>query len=212
MMHSHTALHTHLHGFFTGAGTPAHPMFSGHPLQHLHASKRRNFEQPGLGTPDHLSQTPSDPFLARFGRRLPAGLREEAAGMTWRQFTQTYAPDASLRLRLNEGTKVPGFHHRYTATLTAAHGGMVHTEEITATGPAQAATQLLARAGRRVEMLSFHQFDIFESTVTFLLAGNDRHQHWVMGFGGSREQSVAAALSAAGERLYGARQLAAQPC
>lgn len=146
-----------------------------------------------------------DPFLARFGHKLPAGLRQEARGMQWRTFTATYAPTADLRLQFTSITRLPGSHQRYAATLThtTTSGRTVTETEIIASGPMSAATHLLADAGRRVEVLSFHQFDIFESTVTFIYAGDNNRKHWAMGFGGSREQSAAAALSNAAYLLHG---------
>lgn len=137
----------------------------------------------------------TDPFFARFGRNLPKGLAEEAAGMQWRTFMATYAPAASVRVQIHSEQRLPGFHNAYHATVS----GVEHT--IIASGPVSACTHLLADAGRRVEILKFHQCEIFEATVTFIYACHNNTKKWAVGFGGSNAQSVAAALSAAGERL-----------
>ncbi|NLZ58603.1 MAG: acetyl-CoA acetyltransferase [Corynebacterium sp.] len=146
-----------------------------------------------------------DPFRARFGFQLPRGLREEARGMEWRTFTSTYAPTASLRINnLASDSRRGGLYH-YTATLIENSGAARDSTEaeIMATGPISACTNLLADAGRRVEILEFHQFDIFEASVTFIYASNNNRRTWAMGFGGTAEQSAASALSSAAHLIYG---------
>ncbi len=146
-----------------------------------------------------------DPFRARFGFQLPRGLREEAHGMEWRTFTSTYAPTGNLRINnLDSDSRRGGMFH-YTATLIEnSNGERTSTDaEIMATGPISACTNLLADAGRRVEILEFHQFDIFEATVTFIYAENNNRRTWAMGFGGTAEHSAAAAMSSAAHLIYG---------
>ncbi|ALC06804.1 hypothetical protein CDES_12280 [Corynebacterium deserti GIMN1.010] len=146
-----------------------------------------------------------DPFRARFGHQLPRGLREEARGMEWRTFTNTYAPTGNLRISNIESEARRGGMFHYTATMVDNTNGQRTFEDIqiAATGPTSACTNLLADAGRRVEILEFHQFDIFEATVTFIYTCNNRRRTWAMGFGGTADQSAAAALSSAAHLLYG---------
>lgn len=142
----------------------------------------------------------ADPFMARFGHQLPLGLRQEAEGLQWRTFAATYAPAADLRVNFTQVTELRGGYFRFAAVLKS-RAGETHTE-IIASGPVQAATQLLADAGRRVEICSFHQFEIFEATVTFIRVCHNNDYRWAMGFGGSRAQSAAAALSNAAFLLH----------
>lgn len=146
-----------------------------------------------------------DPFRARFGHQLPRGLREEARGMEWRTFTNTYAPTGNLRISNLESDSRRGGMFHYTAAIIESTGDRRSTseQEIMATGPVSACTNLLADAGRRIEILEFHQFDIFEATVTFIYAGNNGRRTWAMGFGGTAEQSAAAAMSSAAHLIYG---------
>ncbi|MDO4686102.1 MAG: acetyl-CoA acetyltransferase [Corynebacterium sp.] len=145
-----------------------------------------------------------DPFRARFGHQLPRGLREEARGMEWRTFTATYAPSSALRIHHIESTKLRGNTYRFDATISDSRSGTRTTthQEIEATGPISACTNLLADAGRRVEILEFHQFEIFEATVTFIFTCDNNKRAWAMGFGANQELSAAAALNSAAHRLH----------
>ncbi|MBV7282630.1 acetyl-CoA acetyltransferase [Corynebacterium sp. TAE3-ERU30] len=146
-----------------------------------------------------------DPFRARFGHRLPRGLREEARGMEWRTFAATYAPLGDMRITHLERENLRGGRYRYTAHITDTSSGarIDSTREIIATGACSAVTNLLADMGRRVEILSYHQFEIFEATVTFIYTCENNKRAWAMGFGPTSEASVAAALSTAAARLHG---------
>ena len=125
--------------------------------------------------------------------------------MEWRTFTATYAPASELRIHHIESTKLRGSTYRFTATITDSRDGSRTTthREIRATGPISACTNLLADAGRRVEILEFHQFEIFEATVTFIYTCENNHRAWAMGFGSNRDLSAAAAMSSAAHRLHG---------
>lgn len=168
-------------------------------LQTLKRSTFTSFQrtQPA---PQPIQFYADDPFRARFGHKLPRGLREEARGMQWRDFVDTYSPTPTLRIQFPHIEQLRGPYFEYHAEIK--QGRTVHTRSITASGPASACTNLLADMGYRVEMLSFHQFEIFEATVTFIYAGLDNRKHWAMGFGGNKEQSIAAALSSAVELLH----------
>lgn len=155
------------------------------------------------------TQTPgTDPLQLRFGgtHRLPHGLREEAAGMDWNLFTATYAPQAEVRLHNLNSERLRGGLFRYTADrvhTSKTDQPRITTREIISTGPASACTGLLAEVGRHVEILSFHQLEIFEATVTFLHVTDSHRSRWAVGFGPNRDISVAAALSSAGQRIHG---------
>lgn len=152
-----------------------------------------------------------DPFSARFGsdHRLPRGLRDESAGMSWPLFTATYAPAADIRVSRMESTRGRGGQQHYTAELTrTSKTAQPHTEtrEITAMGPASAVSHLLADAGRHVEILSFHQTELFEASVTFIKVAhqhNGKRQSWAIGFGPTPEASIASALASGAQRIYG---------
>lgn len=146
-----------------------------------------------------------DPFRARFGHKLPVGLRSEARGMQWRTFVSTYAPASNIRVNLTEIQRLRGAYNRYNVEITTntPAGRTVEVTDIVASGAMQAVSNLLADRGRRVEIHSFHQFEIFEATVTFIYAGDNNKKHWAMGFGGTREQSMVAAMNSASELIHG---------
>ena len=80
------------------------------------------------------------------------------------------------------------------------------THDITAMGPTSAASHLLADAGRHVEILAFHQTELFEATITFVKVAHQNNENrtaWAMGFGATNEASIAAALASGAQRIYG---------
>jgi len=141
-----------------------------------------------------------DPFLARFGHQLPRGLRQEAHGLQWRTFAATYSPTPDLRLQFLSEEKLPGGVVHYTAAI--APPARPPPPTIPPPAPAHPPPHLWAPAGRRVEICSFHQYDIFEATVTFIRVCHNKDERWAMGFGGTRSQSAAAALSNAAFLLH----------
>lgn len=171
-----------------------------HPLHTTeHTRTRQVTDSPG---------SDADPLQHRFGgaHRLPRGLRDEAAGMDWQLFTTTYAPLAEIRLGNIRTEKLRGGMFRYAIDrLHTSKTRHAHTEarEIVATGPVSACTGLLAEVGRHVEILGFHQREIFAATATFLRVTDGRRSCWAVGFGPTGEASVAAALSSAGQRVHG---------
>lgn len=152
-----------------------------------------------------------DPFTARFGNdhRLPRGMRDEAAGMAWPLFIATYAPAADIRISHMEASRGRGGQQHYTAEMirtSKTEQPVTTTHDITAMGPTSAASHLLADAGRHVEILAFHQTELFEATVTFVKVAhqtNENRTAWAMGFGATNEASIAAALASAAQRIYG---------
>ena len=143
-----------------------------------------------------------DPFRARFGRRLPTGMRQEARGMEWRTFVATYAPDA-IRVDSLQTTRLTAGRRNYGMSVSGLRDGVSTRVSITSMGAASAMTQILADHGRRVEILEFHQYDIFEATVTFVYAQHKTSKVWAVGFGADRDNSIAAALASAATRLHG---------
>lgn len=152
-----------------------------------------------------------DPFTARFGNdhRLPRGMRDEAAGMAWPLFIATYAPAADIRIAHLEATRGRGGQQHYTAEMIRTfktEQPITSTHDITAMGPTSAASHLLADAGRHVEILAFHQTELFEATITFVKVAHQNNENrtaWAMGFGATNEASIAAALASGAQRIYG---------
>lgn len=165
-------------------------------------------ETESLNQPQQTRTRGEDPLQNRFGttHHLPRGLREEAAGMDWNLFIATYAPGAQIRLSHRDTEKLRGGLFRFqTDRIHTSKTAEAHTDrlEIIATGPVSACTSLLAEAGRRIEILSFHQLEIFEATATFIKITDDRRTAWAIGFGPDRETSIAAAMSSGAQRIYG---------
>jgi len=129
-------------------------------------------------------------------------MRQEARGMEWRKFIATYAPDA-IRVDSLRFTPLPAGRKNYEMTISGLSEGMSTTVSITSMGAASAMTQILADHGRRVEVLEFHQYDIFEATVTFVYTQHKNTRSWAVGFGADRDTSIASALGSAATRLHG---------
>ncbi|AHW65184.1 hypothetical protein [Corynebacterium glyciniphilum] len=143
-----------------------------------------------------------DPFRARFGHRLPAGMRQEARGMEWRKFVTTYAP-STYRVESMSTTRRTAGRRDFEMTISGLREDAGTQVSITSMGAASAMTQILADHGRRVEILEFHQYDIFEATVTFVFAQHQTKKVWAVGFGADRDLSIASALASAAGRLHG---------
>jgi len=141
-----------------------------------------------------------DPFLARFGHQLPRGLRQEAHGLQWRTFAATYSPTPDLRLQFLSEEKLPGGVVHYTAAIKTRSGETRH--DIIASGPVQAATQLLATPGRRGGGWVLLPPHAFLANIQRTLVCHNKDERWAMGFGGTRSQSAAAALSNAAFLLH----------
>lgn len=158
--------------------------------------------------PDYAPST--DPFEARFGQgnRLPRGLREEAAGMSWRLFTATYAPSADIRITNLKAEPLRDGKFEFTAeakTFSKTEAPRTTEHTITTTGPVSACSAILNEHGRYVEILTFRQHYIYEATVTFVQVAH-KHDHrrnaWAVGFGPDSHSSAAAALSSGAQRIY----------
>lgn len=122
--------------------------------------------------------------------------------MEWRRFIATYAP-TDLRVESMTATRRPAGRKSYELAITGLSTGTGTRVSITAMGAASAMTQILADHGRRVEIVEFHQYDIFEATVTFVYAQHETKKVWAVGFGADRDLSIANALASAAGRLHG---------
>lgn len=159
--------------------------------------------------PQHTEQL--DPFQLRFEtpRKLPRELREEAMGMSWSLFTATYAPAPTLRISDIESAPANWCYNTYRAEITKTSKTFppqTRHREVTASGPAHAFAAMLAGEDRYVEILEFHQFELFEATFTAIKVAhqiNERCTAWAIGFGATSEASTAAALSSGAQRIYG---------
>ncbi|QGU01235.1 hypothetical protein CKALI_01680 [Corynebacterium kalinowskii] len=160
---------------------------------------------PRTGFQRHTNELAADPFQARFGHNLPSDLREEARGMSWRTFTETYAPTSAIRIHNMFSEPLHGHKFNYFTNITTMRGGRRITlgRDIEATGAISACTNILGDLGYPIEIMKFHQMDIFEATVTFIQATHRGTTVWAMGFGPDRDNSGAAAMSSAAHRLHG---------
>ncbi len=143
-----------------------------------------------------------DPFRARFGKALPRGMREEARGLAWKEFRARYSPDA-IRVERMRAERLAAGRHDFRFALSGLRADGEGTRaRIVSMGACSAITQVLADHGYRVEILEFHQYEIFEATVTFIYTVHKTKRAWAMGFGASRDQSIANAVCSAATRLH----------
>ncbi len=169
-------------------------------------------QEPGHQQP--LTQIFSeDPFRARFGHRLPRGLREEARGMSWNNFVRRYNPasqnvnhgGSTLALRNFTSQRGRAGRNFYQADLVLGIGSGQETHrsiQVEAMGSVSAITNMLADSGYRVEIIEFHQFEIFEATVTFLYTSHNHRKVWTLGFGQTSDGSIINAMVSAAHRLH----------
>lgn len=158
------------------------------------------------------------PFAERFGRRLPRGFADKAAGLDWRTLVDTFAPStdhfhlADLSRRpLGRGITA---YEAILATRDADAPGEFTAHRLTteSCGDLTAMSEMLGRVGARVEIERFHQYEgrsadlndqsnAFGQTgswCTILKATCGRRETWALGFGQSpSEASISALLSAA---------------
>ncbi|WP_018297287.1 hypothetical protein [Corynebacterium lubricantis] len=152
-----------------------------------------------------------DALQIRFGtdRSLPKELREESAGMNWQLFAATYAPDATLQISYTGFKDINLASSLYFAEITEhskTEPPRTFNHEIKASGPASAFSHMLADEGRHIEMLKFHQIELYEATVTIIKVShqiNEKRTAWAVGFGATSEASIAHALSSGAQRIYG---------
>lgn len=152
-----------------------------------------------------------DPFQLRYetSRRLPRDLREEAMDMSWSLFTATYAPTPTVKFSDITATRENWCYTTYAADVTRTSKTLppqTEHREVTASGPAHAFAAMLAEEDRYVEILEFHQFEIFEAKFTAIKVAhqiNERNTAWAVGFGTTSEISIASAMASGAQRIYG---------
>lgn len=170
-------------------------------------------EHTGLPTTQQSTQPNEtlDPFQLRYDtpRRLPRELREEAMGMTWSLFTATYAPTPTVKFSDITATRENWCYTTYAADVTRTSKTFppqTEHREVTASGPAHAFSAMLAEEGRYVEILEFHQFELFEAKFTAIKVAHqidERNTAWAVGFGTTSEISIASAMASGAQRIYG---------
>ena len=142
----------------------------------------------------------ADPFFARYGRALPRGLREEAAGTSWAEFESTYGAQHGP-VRLGGWTATPLGAGRTAFEATIAIGDTIHTASATTCGPIAAMTAMLYDLGLHIEILSFHRHELGETSATFLLCRSGDRTTWVMGSGETGNESSLRAMIAGINKL-----------
>lgn len=143
-----------------------------------------------------------DPFRARFGQRLPVGMRQEARGMEWKNFIATYAP-GNIRVERMRTQRLSAGRYAFDLLIGGLRAdGAATRVEITAMGAHSAMSEILADHGFAVEVSEFHQYKIFEATVTFIYTTHKSKRVWAVGFGADRDLSIANALCSAAARLH----------
>ena len=147
-----------------------------------------------------------DPFRARFGHRLPRGLRSEACGMEWSMFMETFCEGPGGLSLLSIATeRLRAGRKEYTITLSDRRqpiGERKSQHTIISTGIVGSMSQILAEGGRRVEILEFHQYAIFEATATILYCCHNDTRVWAVGFGSTPDSSIASAMITAANKIY----------
>lgn len=129
--------------------------------------------------------------------------------MSWKLFAATYAPDATLQIQFTGSENINLASSRFFAEITEhskTEPARTYSREIHASGPASAFSHMLADEGRHVEMLRFHQIELYNATCTIIKVCHQTNQHrtaWAIGFGATSEASIAHALSSGGQRIYG---------
>ncbi|MDI9956476.1 MULTISPECIES: alpha-isopropylmalate synthase regulatory domain-containing protein [unclassified Rhodococcus (in: high G+C Gram-positive bacteria)] len=146
------------------------------------------------------SSAAADPFAARHGKSLPAGLRAECSAMSWTEFESTYAAmSGPIRLGAWSSEKIaPG---RWTFEATLGLGERIQKASATSTGAISAMTSMLHDAGISLEILSFHQHQIGHRTATFIFTECDGRRSWAMGIAESSTESSLRAMTSAANRF-----------
>lgn len=165
------------------------------------------------------TSTTADPFRERFGRRMPRGFADEAAGMDWRAMLDTFAP-SSDRFHLADFSRRPlgrgiSAYEAILATRTAHDTpGEFSARRLTteSCGDLAAMSEMLGQAGARVEIERFHQYEGHRAThraagetgswCTILRATCGRRHTWAMGLGSEPTEASIAALLSAATRLH----------
>lgn len=169
----------------------------------------RHLPAPPQPTAPTYTELPEDLRRIEIDRALPRELREHARDMDWGLFMATYAPEPTLSVTLTHEEKLNWMLSEYHFSVHAmpkTRPARQTTESAQASGPVRAIGNVLNRHGRYVEILSFHQAEIFGQSLTMVKVGHsERHllTHWAIGFGATPAESAAAAMSAGAQRIHG---------
>lgn len=133
---------------------------------------------------------------------LPRELRAETAGMSWRQFTATYADGPHLvGLESWSAHRLGAAQFVLEATLT--YRGARHTVTTTSSGPIAALTGILYDLGINIEILALHQQLVGGQVATFIHAESGGRRHWALGTAPDGVGSCLRAVVAAANLLAG---------
>ena len=163
----------------------------------------RHTVRPAAPAAPQYSELPEDLRRIEIDRTLPRELREAARDMDWGLFMATFAPEPTLSVTLEAEEKINWVlsEYHFDVHATPKTRAARHTSEtVDASGPIRAIGEALNRHNRYVEILSFHQAEIFGQSLTMLKVGHsERHTriYWAIGFGATPADSAAAAMSAA---------------
>lgn len=169
----------------------------------------RHLPAPAQPTAPTYTELPEDLRRIEIDRALPRELRECARGMDWGLFMATFAPEPTLDVTLTHEEKLNWMLNEYHFSVHAmpkTRPPRETSETAQASGPIRAIGDVLSRHGRYVEILSFHQTEIFGQSLTMVKVGHsERHllTHWAIGFGATPAESAAAAMSAGAQRIHG---------
>ncbi|GGC62086.1 2-isopropylmalate synthase [Hoyosella rhizosphaerae] len=148
----------------------------------------------------HALPTSRDPFEHRYGAALPAGLRDEAARLSWDMFDQIYSPRAGkFRLENWQIHNLGSAKIAFEATIRTS--GSSNTYTAMSSGPIGALTGMLYKLGCNLEIRELHQRPVDDRTATFVLGECDEHQAWGVAFSADPVESSLRAVIAAANRL-----------
>lgn len=146
-------------------------------------------------------------FADHFGARLPRGLRDQAARLSWDGFVSTYGRAAgplSLGRWACLDAERPSARlgpqgRTYQATIAVR--GVSGTCTAAAHGPLAALTTMLHERGITLEILGFHQLGCGTETATFIHGSNGRGAAWAMGVADDAGRSALEAVITCANRL-----------
>ncbi|MEB3022762.1 2-isopropylmalate synthase [[Mycobacterium] crassicus] len=153
----------------------------------------------------------ADQFQDRFHGRLPRGLRDQAARLSWDGFVATYGR-ATGPLALGRwccldaerpATRLGPQGRTYQATIAVR--GVKGTCTAAAQGPLAALTTMLYERGITLEILGFHQLRCGTETATFIHGSNGQDTAWAMGFATDPGRSALEAVITCANRLLAVR-------
>ena len=146
-------------------------------------------------------------FADQFGARVPRGLRDQAAQLSWDGFVATYGRAAGP-LALGRwccldaerpAARLGPLGRTYQATIAVR--GVTGTCTAAAPGPLAALTTMLYERGITLEILGFHQLRCGTETATFIHGSNGHGAAWALGFAADPGRSALEAVVTCANRL-----------